>query len=321
MTLALAALGLIVTAGDAWFDLQGHRGARGLAPENTIAGFRQALEVGVTTLEMDASVTRDGVVVLSHDPLLNGDLTRDAKGEWLSVRPPIYSLDLAELHGYDVGRLRPGSHYAARFRDQRAVDGERIPTLAAVLELASIAPRMRFNVETKIDHRYPDRTPGPEEFAEAVIAVLQTAGVIDRSLLQSFDWRTLRHAKRVAPQLELSCLTVEAAEGSNVQIGQPGTPLHLSELDVDHFDGSVPRLVEAAGCAVWSPDFRDVTPSRLTEAHELGLRVIPWTVNHAEDVRRLVELGVDGLISDYPDRLRGVLANQNVPLPDSFRFE
>ena len=321
MTSALAALGLIVTAGDAPFDLQGHRGARGLAPENTIAGFRQALEVGVTTLEMDATVTRDGVVVLSHDPLLNGELTRDAKGEWISARPAIYSLELAELHSYDVGRLRPGSAYAVRFREQRAVDGERIPTLAAVLELASIAPRMRFNVETKIDPRYPDRTPGPEEFAEAVIAVLHTAGVIGRSMLQSFDWRTLRHAKRVAPQLELSCLTVEGTEGSNVQIGQPGAPLHLGGLDVDDFDGSVPRLVAAAECAVWSPHFRDVTPSRLGEAHELGLRVIPWTVNDEKDVRRLVELGIDGLISDYPDRLRGVLASQNLPLPDSFRFE
>ena len=198
MTGALAALGLIVASGHAPFDLQGHRGARGLAPENTIAGFRRALAVGVTTLEMDAVVTRDGVVVLSHDPLLNGDLTRDAAGEWIASRPAIHSLSFAELAAYDVGRLRPGSSYAARFPSQRAVDGERIPTLTAVLELASIAPRMRFNVETKIDPRYPERTPAAEELAEAVIAVLETAGVIERSSLQSFDWRTLRHDMAIA---------------------------------------------------------------------------------------------------------------------------
>jgi len=310
-----------VASGHAAFDLQGHRGARGLAPENTMAGFRKALEVGVTTLEMDAAVTRDGVVVLSHDPLLNRDLTRDRAGEWITSRAAIHSLSFAELAAYDVGRLRPGSSYAARFPRQLSVDGERIPALAAVLELASIAPRMRFNVETKIDLRHPERTPAAEELAEAVIAVLETAGVIERSSLQSFDWRTLRHARRVAPQLDLVCLTVEGPNEDNVQVGQPGAPRHLAGLDVDDFDGSVPRLAEAAGCAAWSPHFRDVTQPRLGEAHELGLRVIPWTVNDEEEMRRLVELGVDGLISDYPDRLRGVLAGSGVSRPDPVRFE
>ncbi len=321
MTGAFAALGLIVAAGNPPFDLQGHRGARGLAPENAIAGFRRALEVGVTTLEMDAAVTRDGVVVLSHDPLLSGDLARDAAGRWITTRPAIRSLDLAELHAYDVGRLRPGSDATAHFPEQRAVDGERIPTLAAVLELASAAPRMRFNVETKIDPRHPDRSPGPEEFAEAVIAVLEASRVIERSRLQSFDWRTLRHAKRLAPRLELSCLTVEGPGENNIENRRQGAPLHLAGLDVDEYGGSVPRLVEAAGCGVWSPRLSDLTPSRLAEAHDLGLRVVPWTVNDDTEMRQLIELGVDGLISDYPDRLRGVLVSLGMPLPAPVRSE
>lgn len=320
MTPALAALLLTVAVGAAPFDIQGHRGARGLAPENTLAGFRRALEVGVTTLEMDACVTRDGAVVLSHDPLLNPALTRDARGGWVTSRPAIRSLLLAELEAFDVGRLRHGSDYAARFPTQQAEDGERVPTLAAVLELASAAPRVRFNVETKIDSRFPERAPGAEAFTENVIHVLRSAGVIGRSTLQSFDWRTLRHAQTVAPGLELSCLTSETPAHNNVRVGQPGSE-HLAWIDSAGTGGSVPRLVNAAGCAVWSPRASDVTEDRLNEAHTLGLRVVPWTVNDEAEMKRLVELGVDGLISDYPDRLRLVLRALSRPLPDPVRLD
>lgn len=306
----------------ATFDLQGHRGARGLAPENTRAGFTRALSLGVTTLELDTGVTRDGTVVVSHDSLLNPDLTRDAAGRWLEgPGPALFQLTLAELRGYDVGRLRPGTPYAARFPEQVPVDGERIPTLAEVFGLAQETGNrtVRFNIETKMDPRHPEQTPAPEPFVEAVVAVVRSAGMAKRATLQSFDWRTLRHAQRVAPEIPTVCLTVQQPGDDNVQKGQPGPSPLLAGLDVDDFGGSVPRLVRAAGCAVWSPNARDLLPAALAEAHAEGLKVIVWTVNEESEMNALAEAGVDGIISDYPDRLRRVLARRGVPLPKPTR--
>ena len=155
------------------FDLQGHRGARGLRPENTLAGFEFALELGVSTLELDCAITADGVVVVSHDPVLNPDHTRDEQGRFLdSAGPPIATLTWEQLQRYDVGRLRPGTSYAARFPDQQAVDGERIPRLADVFALARSRgdADVRFNVETKLSPDQPGLTVPPEPFAQAVVA-------------------------------------------------------------------------------------------------------------------------------------------------------
>jgi glycerophosphoryl diester phosphodiesterase len=300
------------------FDLQGHRGGRGLAPENTLAAFRRALALGVSTVELDTGVTRDGVVVVSHDPVLNPDLTRNAAGRWLEgPGPAIFHLTLADLQGYDVGRLRPGTPYASRFATAASVDGERIPTLAAVFALAEKAGNrtVRFNVETKMDPGHPENTPAPEAFAEAVIAVVRRAGMAKRATLQSFDWRTLRHAQRVAPEIATVCLTVQQPGDDNIQAGQPGPSPLLAGFDVDDLGGSVPRLVRAAGCAVWSPNARDLRPGLIAEAHALGLKVIPWTVNEEPDMDALVQAGADGMISDYPDRLRGVLSRRGIALP------
>jgi len=305
------------------FDLQGHRGARGLAPENTIAAFTRALGLGVTTLEMDTGITRDGVVVVGHDERLNPDFTRDASGKWIAAPGPVvFALTRAELQAYDVGRLKPGTPYAARFPEQVAVDGQRMPNLADVLGLPATMRNttVRFNVETKLDARHPDLTAAPEAFADAVIAVVRAAGMTERTTLQSFDWRTLRYAQKVAPEIKTVCLTVQQPGDDNIQAGQPGPSPLLAGLDVDDYGGSVPRLVKAAGCAVWSPNARDLTAQTLTEAHKEGLKVIVWTVNEESEMNALVESGVDGIISDYPDRLRKVLARRGVTLPTPSRI-
>jgi glycerophosphoryl diester phosphodiesterase len=300
------------------FDLQGHRGARGLAPENTMAAFRRALALGVTTLELDTGVTRDGVVVVGHDERLNPDFTRDADGKWIDPPGPVvFALTRAELLSYDVGRLKPGTAYAKRFPEQQPADGQRMPTLGEVFALAGTLRNttVRFNVETKLDARHPELTAAPEAFADAVIAVVRAANMTDRTTLQSFDWRTLRYAQKVAPEIQRVCLTVQQPGDDNIQAGKPGPSPLLAGLDVDDYGGSVPRLVKAAGCAIWSPNARDLTAASLTEAHKEGLKVIVWTVNEESEMNALAESGVDGIITDYPDRLRMVLARRGVALP------
>ena len=298
------------------FDLQGHRGARGLRPENTLAGFRHALELSVSTLELDCAVTRDGIVVASHDPVLNPDLTRDAEGRFLdSPGPPIVTLTYAELRRYDVGRLRPGTAYAARFPDQQAVDGERIPRLADVFALVRSRGDLsvRFNVETKLNPDQPGLSLAPEPFARAVVDVVRDAGMESRTTIQSFDWRTLIIVRRIAPAIATVALTDQQPGEDTVEVGRPGPSPWLGGLDVDDYGGSVPKLVHASGARTWSPNYRDLDAKRVAEAHALGLTVIPWTVNEPAEMRRMLSLGVDGMISDRPDLLREVLDSSLVP--------
>jgi glycerophosphoryl diester phosphodiesterase len=313
----VAAMTLAASATAHAFDLQGHRGARGLMPENTLPAFATALAVGVTTLEFDLAMTRDGVLVVHHDERLNPDITR-RDGGFLSERgPAIYAVTLDELRRYDVGRLKPDTPYARRFASQTPVDGTSIPTLAEVFDLVAAAgvDHIRFNIETKITPTSGADVPPPDVFAEAVGRAIAERGWTARATVQSFDWRTLLVLREKFPAIERVCLTSETTDEDTIGRGKPGASPWTAGLDVDDYGGSTPRLVAAAGCSVWSPYVRDLTPERITEAKALDLKVIPWTVNEPSDMARMIELGVDGLISDYPDRLRAVLVEKGMAVP------
>jgi len=295
------------------FDLQGHRGARGLLPENTLPAFERALAIGVSTLELDVGLTADGVVVVAHDPYLNPLITRSAAGQWLEGArgPLIKSLTLAQLQTYDVGRIKPGTPYATTFNLQQPRDGTRIPTLAQVFELvkAKGAGHVRFNIETKINPTQPDDTASPDAMTRALLKVVRDAGMAGRTSIQSFDWRTLKLVQQLEPSIPTVFLTVQTANNDNTRDGNWSAGLRLA----DH--GSAPRMVKAAGGTVWSPNGGAVTEALVKEAQSLGLKVIPWTINNPPDMDRLIGWGVDGLISDYPDRLRDALARSGKPLP------
>jgi glycerophosphoryl diester phosphodiesterase len=300
------------------FDLQAHRGGRGLRPENTLAAFRYALGLGVTTLELDCGVTKDGVVVVSHDSVLNPDITRGPDGQYLAKPgPAIVDLTVDELRRYDVGRLRAGSDYAGGFPDQQAVDGERIPRLADVFALAQQAGNtaVRFNIETKLDPLHPEQTLSPLAFARALVDVIRGAGMASRATVQSFDWRTLRLLRELAPEIALVALTDQQPDEDTIEAGKPGKSAWLGDLDVDDHGGSVPQLVKELGASVWSPHARDLTPALVIEAHSLGISVIPWTVNEPKDMALAIGAGVDGIITDRPDRLRELLRSKGMPIP------
>jgi len=309
-TLALLLAGNAIAADG--FDVQGHRGARGLAPENTLAAFRAGLAQGVTTLETDLQVTRDGVLVISHNPRLSPDLTRDASGQFLATDGPrIHDLSVAELRQYDIGRLNPATAYARQWPRQVPSDGERMPTLAQLFDLVkSGAPGVRLNLETKVSPDDPDSAPPPATFARLVVEAVHAAGMDARVTIQSFDWRTLAEVKRLDPALRTSCLTIETAKTNNVA-GHDGKPsAWTAGHDLHEADDSVPRLVHLAGCDVWSPFYRNASPARIAEAHRLGLAVLPWTVDTRDEMQRLIAAGVDGIITDYPDELRQLVRDR-----------
>ncbi len=300
------------------FDLQGHRGARGLYPENSLPGFEAALALGVTTLEMDLAVTRDGVVVVHHDRRLDPARTRGPDGAWLMAPvPAIVELSRAELAAYDIGRARPGGKVAQRFPDQRGLDGVAIPTLAEVLALgeARSGGTMRYNLEIKTSPHAPEEALAPADFAAAVAGELERAGVGTRAMVQSFDWRGLKAIQKLAPGVATVYLSAEQRWLDNLERGRPGISPWTAGLDLDDFGGSAPAAIRAAGGAVWSPYFRGLGVAELREAHNLGLKVVVWTVNDPADMASLIELGVDGIITDYPDRLRRIMTEMGLALP------
>ena len=298
------------------FDLEAHRGGRGLLPENTLPAFANALSMGVDTLELDVGVTADGEVVVSHERRLNPDLARSADGAYVTPPgPPFIRLRLDEVRSYDVGQIRPDSPYAKQFPDQRAMPGTRIPTLSELFALVrkSGNTRVRFNVETKIDPNHPDETLDPQSFVTRLLEVIEAEKFSDRVMIQSFDWRTLLLVQQRAPKMPTVYLTLQRGSGQTVALDK-ATNWTAGFSPADH-GGSLPRTIKAAGGAVWSPYFGDVTAALISEAHRLGLRVVVWTVNKREDMARMIELGADGIISDRPDLLREVAGGKGIALP------
>ena len=308
----LLALAAATTAAQA-FDLQGHRGARGLAPENTLAAFRTAMAVGVDTLELDVHLSADGIPMVTHDPALNRDITRTEQGDWLpGPGPLVKSLTADQLRTrYRVERARPDSPVAKNFPDQRPSEGERMPTLQQVLGLMRTpgAQSLRANIEIKLDPRNPDHTPPLETVVRTVLDVIRGAEAERRVTIQGFDWRVQQLVQKLAPDIPTAYLSAQRPSFDTISDGTWTAGFDLKT------HGSVPKMVKAAGGVIWSPNFNDLTPALVTEAHQLGLEVLPWTVNNPADMARLMDWGVDGLITDHPDRARQVMQERKMPLP------
>ncbi len=314
--LMLAAISLTAHTAHA-FDLQAHRGGRGLLPENTLASFENALRMGATTLELDIAITADGVAVISHDTALKPEITRDAKGEWLTERGPlIHTLTLAQVQSYDVGRIKPGTGYARDFALQQPRDGQHIPTLKSLFKRVNDlgANQVHFDMETKINPHYPDDTLSPEDFVNTLLAVIREAGMTRRVMVQSFDWRTLELLHKLEPDIRTMYLTI-ASEGFHTLKDGSWNAGHVLS---DH-EGSVPRMVRASAQEstgiIWAPNYNNLTPELVKEAQALKLQVIPWTINDQAIMERLIGWGVDGIITDYPDRLRAVMKKRGMALP------
>jgi glycerophosphoryl diester phosphodiesterase len=312
-TLAFAALsGAAPAAGAAGFDLEAHRGGRGLRPENTLASFGNALRLGVTTLELDTGVTKDGIVVVSHERRISplecgGDPANPAIGKLVK------DLTYAQVKTLDCGSRGVDDALKAT---QEAVPGTHMPKLSQVFALAARygAKDVQFNIETKLDPTLPGDTVGPDTFARKVIAQIRKAHVTSRSLLQSFDWRTLKVARTVAPSLR----RVALAQPATVFPGSPWTAGYRIASKKPFDDGSLALVVARELQAnVLSPVATSTTARLVKSSHNVKLPVIPWTVNEKADMSALIGLGVDGLISDYPDRLRAVLVAKGIEVPDA----
>ncbi len=287
------------------FHISGHRGARGLWPENTLEGFAGTFALGVASVELDVALTADGIPVVVHDPVLHGDIVRGPDGRWLAGQGArIGDLPRAALHRYDVGRLRPGSAYAAPFATQAPRDGARIPALIDVLALARPAGIV-VDIEIKTMPDRPELTAPPAQIVDAVLGAVAAIGMQHQVALRSFDWRALAHAQRVAPAIPRGYITSADTQAK--------AALWWAGADPAAHGGSVPATIAALSPVpgtLWAPGFRALTAAQVAEAKALGLRVMPWTVNEPADMARLITMGVQEMCTDYPDRLQAVLAAQ-----------
>jgi len=316
LAIAAAAVCFLISGEVMAFDIEAHRGGRALFPENTLVSFANALTMGVDTLELDIGVTRDDAIVVSHERGLNPDLARNADGRYVAAPGiPFVQLRLEDVRKYDVGQLRPGSAYAAQFPDQRAMPGTPIPTLREVIDLVrkSGDRHVRLNIETKIDPTHPEESPDPQRFVTLLLDLLAAEKFSDRVMVQSFDWRTLLLVEKLAPAIPTVYLTLQRGSAQTVFLDRASE--WTAGFNPAEHEGSLPRTIKAAGGAIWSPYFGDVNPALISESHRIGLQVVVWTVNKPEDIARMIDMGVDGIISDHPDVLRRVAGEKGVALP------
>ena len=274
--LALFAFSLMASSAAPHILVHGHRGARAIYPENTIPAFEYAIKIGADVLEMDVAVTKDNVLVISHDPHINAEI---CTGPHPGVA--IHELTLAQLREYDCGTLKN-----PHFPKQQPVPGTRIPTLDQVLEL-SYGNNVQFNIETKSFPDHPELTPPPDVFAQMMLEVIRKHKLDSRVIVQSFDFRTLHAMKRLAPNIRLSALW-EGAARSFVEIARDGE------------------------AGIVSPEFKLVTAEQVKAAHAAKLQVVPWTADTPADWQKLIDAGVDAIISDDPAALIGYLKEKGL---------
>ena len=256
--------------------VHGHRGARAMRPENTIPAFQYAIEAGADVLEMDVAVTKDNVLVISHDPHINRQICQGPQ-PGIAIR----QLTFAELREYDCGALKN-----PHFPKQQPVPGTRIPTLGEVLSLGE-GNNVQFNIETKSFPDHPELTPPPDIFAMMMLKVIREHHMESRSIVQSFDFRTLHEMKRLDRSIRLSALW-------------EGAPRPFTDIAKDAMAGIV------------SPEFHLATPEEVKAAHAAGLQVVPWTADTPEDWQKLIDAGVDAIISDDPAALIAYLKSKGL---------
>jgi glycerophosphoryl diester phosphodiesterase len=296
------------------FDLQAHRGGRGEHTEESRTAFETALNLGVTTLELDIHITRDGVPLVWHDPSIQADKCTDTSPATPDdPQFPYVGKDVHDLTWDQIQTLTCDKELED-FPDAEPATGNRILQLSDVFDLAARDPEVRFDIETKVEADHPERSADPQQYVDTILDAADAAGTTDRITVQSFDWATLPLVRERAPQVPLSALFDDST-------WVPGSPF-LGPVDYNEVGGDVIAGAEKLGVEILSPEFGTDNPwfdgdrggvdGFVDRAHAAGFRVLPWTVNEVSDMEEYLDAGADGIITDYPTRLKDLLNERGV---------
>jgi len=275
----------------------------GAWPANSLEGTVRCVAAPIDGIEIDVLLTADGRVVAHHDYRLKRSQTR-RDGEWLTeTGPALKTLTLAELHRYDIGRSRPGSYEDQHYPHREQFDGARVPTLPELLKVLKAAegPRRLIYVEIKTDPQDPDDAPNAAAITHAVIDDLEAADYVAPSKIIAFDWSVLRLTQERRPDLATAHLTIPPVLLPTIRRLPNGDSPWADGCDPRHHGGSDLRAIKAHGGEEWSPHLVDITPERIAEAADLGLRVGPWGVSSSEEIRRMIDLGAYSITASGPD--------------------
>lgn len=308
------------------FDLEAHRGGRDVRPENTLYSYAYAIELGATSIECDMQLTKDGQIVMSHNPILNSDITRDENGNYIeNNKYDIRLMTVDELKKFDVGVMNPncGEYYDLHGKTQFTYDAK-IPTLEELMQLIQSYgdKNIVLNIETK---SYPDpasagykNNADPKKFVEVFNNIVKKYDMDDRVVLQSFDWQTLIEMKKLNPNISTSALWQEqpswGRDSESLRRYEKKKSPWLGGLDINDYQGNPVKAAHAIGADIISSYYTEISKQDVDEAHSLGMKVIPWTVNNEKDMNMLLDMGVDGIISDKPWLLKQVLEKRNIKL-------
>lgn len=308
------------------FDLEAHRGGRDVRPENTLYSYAYAIELGSTSIECDMQLTKDGQIVMSHNPILNSDITRDENGNYIeNNKYDIRLMTVDELKKFDVGVMDPncGEYYDLHGKTQFTYDAK-IPTLEELMQLIQSYgdKNIVLNIETK---SYPDpasagykNNADPKKFVEVFNNIVKKYDMEDRVVLQSFDWQTLIEMKKLNPNISTSALWQKqpswGRDSESLRRYEKKKSPWLGGLDIKDYQGNPVKAAHAIGADIISPYYTEISKQDVDEAHSLGMKVVPWTVNNEKDMNMLLDMGVDGIISDKPWLLKQVLEKRNIKL-------
>ena len=291
-----------------FIKIYGHRGARGVLPENTLESFEYLFENNIRAYETDILISKDNIPVITHDFKLDPSYTKDVNGNWIEDENiKIIDLTYEEILKYDVGTLNKLSRYGRKFINQKSLDNQKIPKLSDLLKLSSDNEfdDLLINLEIKSTPIEEGLTPSPEEMVKIVIDEVGRSNLSDKIIYSSFDWRVLREIKERDPKIPRAHLT----SGAKGKIYDKSPWLDFTPL---HSEVELPKLIKALGGSAWHPNYKDVNKEIIEISRNEGLPVNVWTVNKEQDMLRMIDYGVDGIMTDYPLKLMELCDKENI---------
>ena len=297
-----------------YIKIYGHRGARGDLPENTLESFKYLFKNNINAYETDILISKDLIPVITHDFRLDPSFTKDNEGNWITDENIIiFDLSYDELLKFDVGSLNKLSRYGRRFVNQKTLENQKIPKLSELLELSSKnkSENLLINLEIKSTPDEENLTPTPEEMVKLVMQEVNKSNLQNKIIISSFDWRTLTEIKNLYPEISRAYLSFQQQAGIKIKNTIYNRSPWMSYLPFfEKYE--LPKIIKSQGGKAWHPYHKDITKKLVDISHQEDLPVNVWTVNEENDMLKMIEYGVDGIMTDYPLRLKELCDKENI---------